>query len=739
MTNRKAVKVTLYFVALWGFLSFWFLPYFPRPTTLLLALLLIPSWFIVRSSEPFPGYKKAWTVVTFLFLAISCVDLLLNARQPYLTLAYQLSFLQLSKLYSVKRPRDYAHILFLAFTMMVVTAIKSDRALFPLMLVPFLVGTVYGLALLTIEREQLLAQEGADMAPRLRKHLRRPSIVSNTLFHSSLRTPESELRSLHPVLSVLSVAAFALTVFFFLFFPRSSRFLDYSTTPAHDKNLENEMFLTGYANTIDLGSLAKILRDPTVVMKVKITPPIPEQQIYLRGMTLDFFDGKGWYQKARAQASEKLEATTGAGIVVTDSERFMDKAHLVQQDFEMLDFDSKTVFYLPPAVALANLNQNVYCDANNYMFVAHTKSSSLAYTVYSYVPEKSSRVPRYSLPARSETQSSSDFSPYLLVHSRLPQKDEIEELANSITKNSASNFDRAKAIESYLIKNYDYTLDLRTINPDQPVHDFLFHDKRGHCELFATSMVLLLRSVDIPARLVTGFRGGDLKKDTNTFEIRKMDAHAWVEAYIEGRGWCQFDPTPASPLEVFSGRLYFKKLKDFYDALRVRWNNMVLDYNNQLRSKLFAGVSRAFDNVSENVFQNRLLEHFWRKFSTNITQPPLLALAGVLLALNIAAVVVSVRLRRKGINISALLLGNRSRIYLSYLYDRIIRAICGRMVRRKAGVTPREFALSLAVAKDKNTELVEELMTIYYALRFGSVHPSNELMRRIDALLKHLR
>jgi transglutaminase-like putative cysteine protease len=741
MSSHKTVKFALYAIAFWGFLSFYFLPDFSHPTILLLVLLLLPSWFIVQTSEPFPGYKKAWVVVTFLFLLISCADLILNGRQPYLTLAYQLSFLQLCKLYNVKRPKDYYQILFLAFTMMVVAAIKSASDVFPLMLVPFLVAAVYAFSLITIEREQLLVQEGDGIIVRRREKKRGVGAIHHDMALISPRRAASGLRALHPMLSLISVSTFALTVFFFLFFPRSTRLLDYNTQPIYDKNIENEMVLTGYSNTIDLGSLAKILRDPTVIMKVRTSMPIPEQRLYLRGMTLDLFDGKRWYQKVSAQTTEKFGDASSGQIIVLDEKEFADKEHLVREDIEMVDFDSKTLFYMPPLVALTNLNQNIYCDVNCYVFVAPTKSFSPRYSAYSYIPDKAKLDYGYLMPVDAETRKNVDFSAYLLVPpgSRSRQKEDLKPLAQDITQDCADDYERARAIETYLRKNYDYTLDLRTIDSAQPIQHFLFHDKRGHCELFATSMVLLLRSVEIPARLVTGFRGGNFQKQNDIYEIRKMDAHTWVEAYIDGEGWYQFDPTPAPPMEIFSGRLYFKQLKALYESISVRWKNLVIDYNSNLRRKIFAGISRTVGGAYESVANSRLLAHFWRKFSANITQAPVLAVALFLLSLNIAAAVLLMRLRRRGLHLSALLLGSRSRHYLSYFYERIILAIHGQVVQKKSEATPREFALSLAAARQKDAAIVEDLMTIYYALRFGSARPSVELMRRVEMLLRQLR
>ena len=103
---------------------------------------------------------------------------------------------------------------------------------------------------------------------------------------------------------------------------------------------------------------------------------------------------------------------------------------------------------------------------------------------------------------------------------------------------------RARRLESHLIDNYTYTLDFVGRSPDNPIEDFLFRYRSGQCEYFASSMVLMLRSQGIPARLVTGFLGGEYNPFEGYYIVRDNNAHAWVEAYLAGAGWRIFDPTP---------------------------------------------------------------------------------------------------------------------------------------------------------------------------------------------------
>lgn len=136
---------------------------------------------------------------------------------------------------------------------------------------------------------------------------------------------------------------------------------------------------------------------------------------------------------------------------------------------------------------------------------------------------------------------------YLQLPDTLP--DRVGELAEEITAGKQTPYDQARAIELYFRQSgFRYDTDNIAVpgeNQDY-VDQFLFETKVGYCDNFSTSMVVLLRSVGIPARWVKGFAGGDLVDNngsTSTYVVTNNDAHSWVEAYIPNVGWVNFEPT----------------------------------------------------------------------------------------------------------------------------------------------------------------------------------------------------
>lgn len=163
--------------------------------------------------------------------------------------------------------------------------------------------------------------------------------------------------------------------------------------------------------------------------------------------------------------------------------------------------------------------------------------------------------PTYSLSALRETSEEDldalppSYDRYLQLPEELPQR--VKDLAATITVNSDNIYDKARAIERYFSMNdFEYSLmDIPVPEEGQDyVDQFLFETKRGYCDNFSTSMVVMLRSLDIPARWVKGFNEGEVisisaGQEEEIYEVTNNNAHSWVEAYMPGVGWMMFEPT----------------------------------------------------------------------------------------------------------------------------------------------------------------------------------------------------
>lgn len=271
---------------------------------------------------------------------------------------------------------------------------------------------------------------------------------------------------------------------------------------------------------------------------------VPRKQ-YWKVETKDTYTSKGWIQ---SEISPQITSYELGAPITTDippgSEESTDIANITM----MQEFD----FIMQPyGIKSINREGNVTLSLNetNQKMLSFIGGSSIPLKYYvTYYSE-----PVYSLKAlRGTTVESlvgltSDFDRYLQLPKNLPSR--VNELAISITSNRASLYEKAKSIERYFSRNgfrYDQKLAAIPKGKTDYVDQFLFDTKIGYCDNFSTSMVVMLRSIGIPARWVKGFAAGEIvRRDDNVpvYEVTNNEAHSWVEAYFPGVGWMYFEPT----------------------------------------------------------------------------------------------------------------------------------------------------------------------------------------------------
>ncbi len=152
-----------------------------------------------------------------------------------------------------------------------------------------------------------------------------------------------------------------------------------------------------------------------------------------------------------------------------------------------------------------------------------------------------------------KTNSDEAYSKYLQLPDTLPER--VKDLAESISASYKNQYDKVKAVEKYLSSNYAYTLSPKSTPKGRDFVDyFLFDLKEGYCTYYATSMVVMLRSIGIPARYVEGYALSSKPKKGTVYDVTNEKAHAWVEVYFEGFGWLPFEPTASFDESFYDNR-----------------------------------------------------------------------------------------------------------------------------------------------------------------------------------------
>lgn len=334
---------------------------------------------------------------------------------------------------------------------------------------------------------------------------------------------------------------------------------------------------TGFSETLRLGDIGELVKSPAVAFRASFKSPAPAvEEMYWRGLALDSFDGHTW------SASER--ASDGGPWVQSNAEA----------DFEysviMEPHQYHWLFTLGVPIGAESSQLKLQKNHQNLL------SSRTPVAVKAQYSVRSNRLDYHSANALDESEKR--------------QLTALPSGGNSETRELAARW-RAQQLPADVVVNealafyrrgFSYTLQPPPLGMD-PIDGFLFDTKQGFCEHFASSFVFLMRAAGIPARIMVGYLGGELNGAVNALEsyyiVRQSDAHAWVEVWLDGRGWQTVDPTAVvAPSRAAFGledalseeekylvgardwqSRAFTKLYQHMDALEYSWNRWVLNYD----------------------------------------------------------------------------------------------------------------------------------------------------------------
>jgi hypothetical protein len=332
---------------------------------------------------------------------------------------------------------------------------------------------------------------------------------------------------------------------------------------------------------------------------------------------------------------------------------------------------------------------------------------------------------------------------YLQLPDNIDQR--IPRLAHEwMTAAGASNqYDAARAIESRLQNDFAYSLDMKATGPD-PLADFLFNVRAGHCEYFSTAMAVMLRTQGIPARVVNGFQRGEYNDAAGIYTVTQREAHSWVEVYFPGTSaWVTFDPTPQAGRPAFHRSGVQGWFGKYGEALEMFWIQYVVGYDSQEQRSLANTVGNRFydfRNWSGDKLKS-IKETFASWFSwLNIENEDgsvsytHLVLAILLGALIIVGLVLLVRrIRRQGFwrLFTRRQVEDPGRSVVEF-YERMTKTLGARGLERAAGETPLEFASATGMPE------AVQVTRAYNRVRFGEAKLSAAESAQIEEWLRRM-
>ncbi len=647
----------------------------------------------------FPGlaqfFGKAQPFLALFSFSVAIIDFRYLSNSFLLTVAHFLLLVQAVRLLALQTNREcFGSVLLSSLMMLSASTLSVDWTYF-LMLFVFLVAVIWTLMLLTLLEENKQASSFGGLA------------------EGSL-----QWRDLMPVLRGATGTAFAIAFFccagVFVFFPRFNfqGFRGQFLQPIHK---------SGFTSQVDLSGSGKIYEDNSVVMRVEVEPSKRDLWTgYLRGRALESFDGKIWdnYPSRPEQVFHQRR-----GKIVLDGRGLTSKT-LLRQRIYLESMDSPLLFAQASPV-LVEIDRPFLEVGHEGSFQRRRGDAwRLRYEVESgpsamnpgadlrSVPKA---VPLKPVPRPNTSRRTLDEE---LLYVPAPAEPVIKKLASQAAGRALGAYAKAQAFQSYFQTQYRYSLGgLPPLETGKnPLEEFLLNVKQGHCELFAASMCLFLRSEGIPARMATGFLSNEWNSRGEYYIVRMKHAHAWVEAYIEPYGWVGFDPSPRVLGDGTSATLS-ERWSQTMDYINLRWNRYILSYDFERQVEIVKSVSSQSSRMSFRLGQ-------WagasKKFTTWLGSfAAIKAPSGKISYMGFGRALLL--LAGLGIVVVALfkvLHRSHDRVWF---YREFLRRLEKRIGKKTDSQTLREFLVQSEEKLGDRAADAAYLQDLYYRLRFGAV------------------
>src|SRR5262245_5039963 len=692
-----------------------------------------------------------WRTLSIAYVPFIFIDAALISNRV-LALVHMTLFVSAAKLFQNKRDRDWVFLYLIAFFQMLLAAGLTFNATFVASLGAFLFFFISTLAAFEIRRA---GREVAHLDDEIVSPLEQPTPLKYRAKSEPASAPKNNrVRYLLGASFAQIVMVASLTLPFFFLIPRFGGGGVAGAFNGTDA-------ITGFSESVELGQVAKIKKSPRIVMRILLDRK-PPRALRWRGVALNAYDGRKW-----SISNRDPKPGMSQGMSSGDPERdakferrytFEDRSQnpgavIIEQKIILEPIGNDTLFATRRPFKIRGAIPQVFRDSEDALTSVGTKGR-ISYSVVSDINVPTEQELRMDAPATADKSIRQRY--ITLQPAKLDPN--ISKLAHDVTRNAPTPYDKARAIENYLKTSFRYTLDLKTTGPD-PLAEFLFQTREGHCEYFATAMVIMLRTLEIPARIVNGFQMGEYNELNDMYSVRESDAHSWVEAYFPRTdSWVEFDPTPAAGINDYSQGGLIARIRKYADALEVFWLDYIVTLDRDEQASMMVELQQRLLGVKDRLMLYYVSARTWartmfngiinRAWSTGeliaiISSVSLLAVMMVSLY-----IVLAFRKRRRlpdtgygpwWHRLFILPLWRRRLAKRDYRQSAVLFYEQMLAIARRAGLvkqpdqTPIEFALASGLTP------IREITTLYNRVRFGGAELDENETRRVSELLGKLK
>lgn len=466
---------------------------------------------------------------------------------------------------------------------------------------------------------------------------------------------------------------------------------------------------TGLSDNMSPGKISQLSNNDEVAFRAQFRDELPPpRQRYWRGPVFTQFDGITW---------RKPKKTVRDRFITTDLS-YRASGSPVHYTVTLEPHNQRWLFALdlpaetPPESELS---------PDFEILAHHPVQQLLRYDIHSY--------PDYQLNASTQP----DLYRYLqLPYDAAPQARQLAQQFHVTSKTKSRLVERA--LNYFREQPFFYTRQPPLLLND-PVDEFLFDTRRGFCEHYASAFVFIMRAAGIPARVVTGYQGGEMNPLGDYFIVRQSNAHAWAEVWLRNQGWVRIDPTAVIPAHRIEHQRDLERIlpdragageapgwaknlwRQFgygWDGLNHAWNQWVINYNGKRQRNLLSsflshfGLDSGLDSVD------------WKAMVT-------LLVAGIIFVLLVIAFLLLRPLQRQGKKDPA-----------QAAYQRFCRKLARHGMTRKPEEGAQDFSRRTRQQHPELGPAVANITSLYQRLRYAP-HPPADSLQRLQAAVRKFR
>lgn len=670
-----------------------------------------------RLTTQMPVSAIGWNLIVLGGFVGFWIDLLWVSGELLPAGLHFLMILMVIKLFNLRLRRDYLHLYAISLVAMLASgSLTTDLWFFPIFSIYLLAG-VWTLLLFQLTKASEVSADTWMPVPIRDENHEENHRVSPRLFW---------------IANGLAFGAFLITVVIFFTIPRVNAGI-------YQKGFGQNLRMSGFSDKVNLGAIGSIKRDPSIVMRVELprSPLHDARPLYIRGVSFDQYDGKVWTNQLSYRRNLIEESP---GTFTFRGKRTVSRSQLgeaMQQKILLEPLDTPVLFAAPFIESVTGMFPSLFFDATGAVYLPFPSSSRIEYTVVS----------RATVLVPADLGSEPGPYPEWVVRQylQLPlQSDRITALAGEVTQKHYRPYEKATAIQAYLTRHYRYSLDAPLAEQRQPLEEFLFARKTGYCEHYATAMVIMLRTVGVPARLVTGFMATEWNEYGNYYVVRQQDAHAWVEVYLPHSGWIKMDPTPTEENPAAGGSVW-KVLGPIVDNIKLQWNRLFVQYSaadqlavvRELKAEGMSVRNKALDSMT--LLFGAFLAVLSGIVPRDVSQVRIGFLGELLgVAVISLATLFWLRRRRPWVAWSLWKKGQGHELVIAQYYRRMRTYLTGQGFSNSTAIAPLELVEITRARWTEAHTAVASITEVYCRTRFGHMPLTPEDLKHTEDQLRHL-